>query len=111
MEKLVDSGLLAGVCDLTTTELADDLAGGVLAGGVLAADVLPADVLPADVLPKGALAKRSSSARPMRPGPRTRQLGAQPLGVVGFLTGGVARPWPEEAAQTVALASGDDVQV
>lgn len=33
MEKLVDSGLLAGVCDLTTTELADDLVGGVLSAG------------------------------------------------------------------------------
>lgn len=33
MEKLIDSGLLAGVCDLTTTELADDLVGGVLSAG------------------------------------------------------------------------------
>lgn len=33
MEKLVDSGLLSGVCDLTTTELADDLVGGVLSAG------------------------------------------------------------------------------
>lgn len=33
MEKLVDSGLLAGVCDLTTTELADELVGGVLSAG------------------------------------------------------------------------------
>ncbi|MDR1851704.1 MAG: Tm-1-like ATP-binding domain-containing protein [Propionibacteriaceae bacterium] len=33
MEKLVDSGLLAGVCDITTTELADDLVGGVLSAG------------------------------------------------------------------------------
>lgn len=33
MEKLVDSDLLAGVCDLTTTELADDLVGGVLTAG------------------------------------------------------------------------------
>ncbi|MFI5959820.1 Tm-1-like ATP-binding domain-containing protein [Cryptosporangium sp. NPDC051539] len=33
MEKLVESGLLAGVCDLTTTELADDLVGGVLSAG------------------------------------------------------------------------------
>lgn len=33
LEKLVDSGLLAGVCDLTTTELADDLVGGVLSAG------------------------------------------------------------------------------
>jgi uncharacterized protein (UPF0261 family) len=33
MEKLVESGLLSGVCDLTTTELADDLVGGVLSAG------------------------------------------------------------------------------
>ena len=33
MEKLVASGLLAGVCDLTTTELCDDLVGGVLTAG------------------------------------------------------------------------------
>lgn len=33
MEKLVESHLIAGVCDLTTTELADDLAGGVLSAG------------------------------------------------------------------------------
>lgn len=33
MEKLVQSGMLAGVCDLTTTELADDLVGGVLSAG------------------------------------------------------------------------------
>ena len=33
MEALVDDGLLAGVLDLTTTELADDLVGGVLSAG------------------------------------------------------------------------------
>lgn len=33
MEKLVESGMLAGVCDLTTTELCDDLAGGILSAG------------------------------------------------------------------------------
>ena len=33
LEKLVESGALAGVCDLTTTELADDLVGGVLSAG------------------------------------------------------------------------------
>ena len=33
MEKLAESGPLAGVCDLTTTELADDLVGGVLSAG------------------------------------------------------------------------------
>lgn len=33
MEKLVSSGLIAGVLDLTTTELADELVGGVLSAG------------------------------------------------------------------------------
>jgi uncharacterized protein (UPF0261 family) len=33
MEALSESGLLAGVLDLTTTELADDLVGGVLSAG------------------------------------------------------------------------------
>lgn len=33
MEKLVESGLMAGVLDLTTTELADELVGGVLSAG------------------------------------------------------------------------------
>jgi uncharacterized protein (UPF0261 family) len=33
MEKLVDSGLLAGVIDVTTTEIADELGGGVLSAG------------------------------------------------------------------------------
>ncbi|WP_105565600.1 Tm-1-like ATP-binding domain-containing protein [Microbacterium halophytorum] len=33
MEKLAGDGLLAGVLDLTTTELADDLVGGVLSAG------------------------------------------------------------------------------
>jgi uncharacterized protein (UPF0261 family)/ABC-type branched-subunit amino acid transport system ATPase component len=33
MEKLVDSGLIAGVLDITTTEIADELVGGVLTTG------------------------------------------------------------------------------
>lgn len=33
LEGLVDGGLIAGVLDLTTTELADDLVGGVLSAG------------------------------------------------------------------------------
>ncbi|HSS83706.1 MAG TPA: ABC transporter permease, partial [Reyranella sp.] len=33
MEKLVDSGLIAGVLDITTTEIADELLGGVLTAG------------------------------------------------------------------------------
>ena len=33
MEKLVDSGLLTGVIDVTTTEIADEIVGGVLSAG------------------------------------------------------------------------------
>jgi uncharacterized protein (UPF0261 family) len=33
MEKLVDSGLLAGVIDVTTTEIADEIVGGALSAG------------------------------------------------------------------------------
>jgi uncharacterized protein (UPF0261 family) len=33
MEKLIESGHIAGVCDITTTELADELLGGVLSAG------------------------------------------------------------------------------
>jgi uncharacterized protein (UPF0261 family) len=33
MEKLVDSGLIAGVLDITTTEIADELVGGALTAG------------------------------------------------------------------------------
>ena len=33
MEKLAESGLLAGVLDITTTEIADEIAGGVLTAG------------------------------------------------------------------------------
>jgi uncharacterized protein (UPF0261 family) len=33
MEKLVDSGLLSGVIDVTTTEIADEVVGGVLSAG------------------------------------------------------------------------------
>ena len=33
MEKLVESGLLAGVIDVTTTEIADEIVGGVLSRG------------------------------------------------------------------------------
>lgn len=33
MEKLIASGIVAGVCDLTTTELCDNLVGGILSAG------------------------------------------------------------------------------
>ena len=40
MEKLVDSGLLAGVIDSTTTEIADEVVGGVLSAGPTRLDAL-----------------------------------------------------------------------
>ena len=39
MEKLVESGLLAGVIDVTTTEIADEIVGGVLSAGPERLDV------------------------------------------------------------------------
>ena len=54
MEKLVESGLLAGVCDLTTTELADDLVGGVLSAGPQRLDMAGTTGLP-QVVSLGAL--------------------------------------------------------
>jgi uncharacterized protein (UPF0261 family)/ABC-type branched-subunit amino acid transport system ATPase component len=39
MEKLADSGLLAGVLDVTTTEVADEIVGGVLTAGPSRMDV------------------------------------------------------------------------
>lgn len=54
MEKLVESGLLAGVCDLTTTELADDLVGGVLSAGPDRLELAGAKGLP-QVVSVGAL--------------------------------------------------------
>lgn len=40
MEKLVDSGLVAGVIDVTTTEIADELVGGVLSAGPARLDAI-----------------------------------------------------------------------
>lgn len=54
MEKLVESGLLAGVCDLTTTELCDDLVGGVLSAGPDRLEIAGATGLP-QVVSLGAL--------------------------------------------------------
>ena len=46
MEKLADSGLLAGVIDVTTTEIADEIAGGTLAAGPTRMDVFARHALP-----------------------------------------------------------------
>jgi len=46
MEKLVDSGLIAGVLDVTTTEIADELVGGVLTAGPTRMDVFARKQIP-----------------------------------------------------------------
>jgi uncharacterized protein (UPF0261 family)/ABC-type branched-subunit amino acid transport system ATPase component len=46
MEKLADSGLLAGVIDVSTTEIADEIAGGVLSAGPTRLDVFARQELP-----------------------------------------------------------------
>jgi uncharacterized protein (UPF0261 family) len=46
MEKLVESGLLAGVIDATTTEIADEIGGGVLSAGPQRLDVIARSRVP-----------------------------------------------------------------
>jgi uncharacterized protein (UPF0261 family) len=46
MEKLADSELLAGVIDVTTTEIADEIVGGVLSAGPARLDVFARHALP-----------------------------------------------------------------
>jgi uncharacterized protein (UPF0261 family) len=46
MEKLADSGLLAGVLDITTTEVADEIVGGVLTAGPSRMDVFARVAIP-----------------------------------------------------------------
>jgi uncharacterized protein (UPF0261 family)/ABC-type branched-subunit amino acid transport system ATPase component len=46
MEKLVDSGLLVGAIDVTTTEIADEVCGGVLSAGPTRLDVFANRPLP-----------------------------------------------------------------
>jgi uncharacterized protein (UPF0261 family) len=46
MEKLAESGLLAGVLDITTTEVADEIAGGVLTAGPNRLDIFSSKSLP-----------------------------------------------------------------
>ena len=46
MEKLVESGLLAGVLDISTTEVADEIGGGVLSAGTTRMDVFAHHALP-----------------------------------------------------------------
>ncbi|HWA37674.1 MAG TPA: Tm-1-like ATP-binding domain-containing protein [Burkholderiales bacterium] len=46
MEKLADSGLLAGVLDITTTEVTDEIVGGVLTAGPTRMDVFAKHRIP-----------------------------------------------------------------
>jgi len=46
MEKLADSGLIAGVIDVSTTEVADEIVGGVLSAGPGRMDVFARHALP-----------------------------------------------------------------
>ena len=46
MEKLADSGLLAGAIDVSTTEIADEIVGGVLSAGPTRLDVFARQPLP-----------------------------------------------------------------
>jgi uncharacterized protein (UPF0261 family) len=46
MEKLADSGLLAGVIDVSTTEVADEIGGGVLSAGPTRMDVFARHSIP-----------------------------------------------------------------
>jgi uncharacterized protein (UPF0261 family) len=46
MEKLADSGLLAGVIDVSTTEIADEIGGGVLSAGPTRLDAFARHSLP-----------------------------------------------------------------
>ena len=46
MEKLAESGLLAGVIDVSTTEIADEIGGGVLSAGPTRLDVFARHPLP-----------------------------------------------------------------
>ena len=66
MEKLADSGLLAGVLDITTTEVADEIVGGVLTAGPSRMDVFARAAIPY-VASCGALDMVNFWARPTVP--------------------------------------------
>jgi uncharacterized protein (UPF0261 family)/ABC-type branched-subunit amino acid transport system ATPase component len=67
MEKLADSGLLAGVLDITTTEVADEIVGGVLTAGPARMDVFARAGIPY-VGSCGALDMVNFWAKPTVPG-------------------------------------------
>jgi uncharacterized protein (UPF0261 family) len=66
MEALIESGLVAGVLDVTTTELADELVGGVLTAGPTRLDAAAKLGVPAIVVP-GCLDMVNFGERPSVP--------------------------------------------
>jgi uncharacterized protein (UPF0261 family) len=51
MESLIESGMVSGVLDLTTTEWADEVVGGVLSAGPERMDAMSAATIPAVIAP------------------------------------------------------------
>jgi uncharacterized protein (UPF0261 family) len=68
MEKLVESGLITGVLDVTTTEVADEVVGGVFPAGPARLDAILASRVPY-VLSLGALDMVNFGARDTVPAP------------------------------------------
>jgi uncharacterized protein (UPF0261 family) len=66
MEALIASGLVAGVLDITTTELADEVVGGVLSAGPERLDAAAKNGVPAIVVP-GCLDMVNFSEKPSVP--------------------------------------------
>ena len=66
LEKLADSGLLAGVLDLTTTEVADEIVGGVLTAGPSRLDVFARTAVPTSA-PAGPWTWSTSGPAPRSP--------------------------------------------
>jgi uncharacterized protein (UPF0261 family)/ABC-type branched-subunit amino acid transport system ATPase component len=93
MEKLADSGLLAGVLDITTTEMADEIVGGVLTAGPSRMDVFARTAIPY-VGSCGALDMVNFWAKPTVPEQfKTRNLHAHNPNVT------LMRTTPDEAAR------------
>lgn len=125
MEALIESGLVSGVLDLTTTELADELAGGVLSAGperlnAAAKAGVPAVVGPGcldmvnfgeeESVPKKYEGRRFYVHNPqvtlMRTNPdECRQLGRELAEKVNGYTGPVAVMLPKRAISVISAES------
>ena len=68
MESIIASGMVSGVLDITTTELADELAGGVLSAGRERLNAAASLGRSADLRPAASLAMLRQ--QPLKPGRR-----------------------------------------